>query len=218
MSASPCEDCRQVFSAGENDRKLADSLEEHFPGCQCERYSVGDGSPGPVADDEVLHRIIVSPRDYDPDSNTIRSPLFEKVFANGLSVCRSIATDAELAALVEEGLVHTASETPKQVWGICEAVTSDIREMRGNDNERLFCVYDQTVSRTNKTTLPFPTHAGIFLRWPPKGTLDRKILRKDFAGRLREKFIANTLKPDGVRSGLFCALNDRAQAGEFRSD
>lgn len=218
MSAKPCEDCRQFFAAPEDDKKFADLLEEHFPGCQCERYSVGEGSPGPIADVEVLHRIIVSPRDYDPDSHTILRAPFEKVFANGLSVCRGFASDADVTALVEEGLVHTASEPPKQVWAICEVVTSDIREMRGNDNERLFCVYDQTVSRTDTTKLPIPTHASVFLRWPPKNTDNRKVLRKDFAGRLREKFIAKTLKVDGVRNGLFYALNDRAKAGEFRSD
>jgi hypothetical protein len=218
VSAKPCEDCRQLFAASEDDKKFADILEERFPECQCECYSVGEGSPGPIAGEEVLHRIIVSPRDYDPDSDTIRGAPFEKVFANGLSVCRGIATDAEVTALVEEGLVHTASEPSKQVWAICEVVTSDIRAMRSNDNDRLFCVYDQTVSRTDKTKPPIPTHAGVFLRWPPKSTQDRKILRKDFAGRLREKFIAKTLKVDAIRNGLFCTLNERAKAGEFRSE
>jgi len=218
VSAKPCEDCRQFFAAPENDKKFADLLEEDFPGCQCECYSVGEGSPGPIADVEVLHRIIISPRDYDPDSETILGAPFEKVFTNGLSVCRGIASDADVTALVEEGLVHTASESPRQVWAICEVVTSDIREMRSNDDERLFCIYDQTVSRTDNTKPAIPTHAGVFLRWPPKNTENRKALRKDFAGLLREKFIARTLKVHRVRNGLFCALNDRAKAGEFRSD
>ncbi len=218
MSTTPCEDCRKAFAAGEDDKNFADILEEHFPRCQCEHHSVGLGSPGPIANNEVLHRIIISPRDYDPDSKTIRGPLFEKVFANGLSVCRGIATDADVTALVEEGLVHKASEPPKQVWAVCEVIASDIREMCGDDKESLFCVYDQTVSRADNTKQPIPSHAGVFLRWPPKKTPDRKILRKDAARRLREKFITRTLEVDGVRNGLLCSINDRAAAGEFRLD
>ncbi len=217
MSSGPCDQCRNLLVEYEEDGKLADKLEAQFPQCQCEQFSVGIGSPGRVADDETLHRFIISPRDFDPASGTILSAPFEKVFSNGLSVCRALATEQEMTALIEEGLAHSADEECRQIWAACEAITSDLRQMRDDQNERLFCIYDQTVSRADSTKPPVPTHAGIFLRRPPKGTKNGKVLRKDFAGRLREQFIAKQQKLEEVRDGLLCVLNDRAKNGEFRS-
>jgi hypothetical protein len=207
--------CRDLLSQHEDDRRLADLLEQQYPSCQCEQYRVGNGSPGRVENDELLHRIIASPRDYDPATGTIRAPPFEKVFSNGLSVWRAQGPQEDISTLLEEALAQSASEPPKQIFAICEASTGEIRGMRLVNGDRLFCVYDQTVRRADPDAPPVATHASVFLRLPPAGTADRKKLQKDYAGQLRERFIAGTIAAADYRGGLCTTLHSRAAEGKF---
>lgn len=213
---STVERARDTFASFEDNKKLGDRIEKQFPYCLCEEFRIGQGSSGPVADSEQLYRLLISPRDYDPETGRVFEQQFHKVFQNGLSVCRSIASDGDISTLVEEGLQRATSKEPepRRVWLVCAADTLAVRETRIRTRKH-FCVYDQTVQRTDKTKDPVPTHASIFLREPVPGTHRRNIFQKDFAGLLKKLFLQKQIVPSDFRDGLIDRLNERSQAGEF---
>jgi hypothetical protein len=208
-----CDSCRALLS-DEDNQKPADAIESAHPKCQCEKHSVGVGSPGVVDGSEKVFRIICSPRDFNPDTGLLLETPFSKLYGNGLSVCRSIAADRDLLDLASEALVHAAGKSPPELAHVCEVGVQDIRDIL-EGGERAFCVYDQTVSRRNKQESPIPVHAGIFQRVPPSGTNDRRRLQRDLAGRLREKFIDGRIDVSTFRGGMLVSLNERAQKREF---
>lgn len=209
-----CCGCRRFFSEHESAEQIATLLEDRHPQCCCEKLSVGQNSPGPVEDHELLHRIIISPRDCDDGRISVRP--FEKAFTNGLSVWRAFGPNEDVRSLMMEGLSRRAGSPERAVIAVCEARTSDVRDMTSDSGERLFCVYDQTVSRALDPSLPpVPTHAGVFLRTPPPGTADRKRIQKDYIRRLYKEFISKTIDANEYRSGLCVDLNQRAKSGEF---
>ena len=210
-----CEECRQLFAPQEDDKNLADRIEEIFPHCECEACTVGIGSPGPVLDSESLHRFIVSPRDFEPEGGTLRPAAFNKVFDNGLSVCRDIASDGDVIALTEEVLSSAAGKPHQSVCAVYEASVQSIRLIHDENGERVFGVYDLSILRSNPEKLPVPTHAGIFQRKPSKGVLNRKAMQKEFAYLLRELFERGRINLDEYRSGVLLRQNARANAGEF---
>jgi hypothetical protein len=211
-----CESCREILSK-EDDPKLADAVDAKHPGCTCEKHSTGVGSPGAVADSERLVRLISSPRDFDPIRGLLLEQPFYKVYGNGLSVCRSIASDADVIDLASEALAHAPEQPPRALMHICEVEVAEVRNMNCDHGVQPFCIYDQTVSRLDETKPPVTTHAGIFQRLPSPGIADRKRLQKDLAGQLREKFIAGTLDLARFRNGMLVALNRRAQNREFEA-
>ncbi len=211
-----CRRCRELLAQHEDDRGLADLLEQQHPSCQCEQHCIGVGSPGVVQDNEYVHRIIASPRDYDPVSRTIRVTPFGKVAENGLSVWRGNGPEEDIRRLLEDGLTRSASEPHREIFAICEVEAGEIRRMRSADDQRLFCIYDQTVCPVNPDEPPVSTHASVFLRvLAPPGTPHGKRMQKDYALQLREKFIAATIAAVEYRSGLCMPLNARAANGEF---
>ena len=173
-----------------------------------------------MQDDETLLRVIISPRDIDEDTGFIHQAPFNKVFQEGLSVVRSTATREELSAIVTDGMYSKPDEDPRAVRGLLTAPVGGaggVRSLEDENGSRLFGVYDQTVPRRDKEGAPVPTHAGIFLRLPPPGTPSRKNLQKDYAGRLRDLFIATQIDWQESYDGLFRNLNDDAAAGKFVS-
>jgi hypothetical protein len=210
-----CEACRQLFAVGEDDPKLAERLEALCPNCECEPCSVGTGSPGVVMDAEFVIRFLISPRDIDPETGIPTLPPFQKVYCNGLSVCREIATDDDVRTLLAEGLRSKSGTAGPEIQAACQANAMDIRACK-EAGSRLYCNYDQTVSRTDGGA-PVPTHAGIFLRlFPAPNTKDRKKTLRDRAVQLRELFLSRMIDISSFRNGLILELNGRAQSGEFR--
>jgi hypothetical protein len=207
--------CRRLLADHEDDAKLADLIEAQHPRCVCESHSIGIGSPAVVSNAETVHRLIVSPRDYDPSDGTIRATPFEKVFKNGFSVWRALGPDHDVETLLSEGLSRSAGDPPKEIFAVCEAEVAAVRGMIDANGERLFCVYDQTVHRLNPTDSSVSTHASIFLRVPPPRTPERTRLRKDYAGQLRETFLQRTIAAASYKNGLCIRLNGRAAAGDF---
>jgi hypothetical protein len=134
-------------------------------------------------------------------SGTIFARPFEKAFGNGVSVCRELAENDHIFTLVKEGLTRSRDADPK-VLSICQAGADNIRAIRNDSDERVFCVYDQTVARDDPGQPPIPTHAGIFGRHPLPKTPDRKKIQKDFAGQLRALFIAGEIPIVQFREGL----------------
>ena len=213
-ATAECDSCREILSQEDNP-KLADAVDAKHPACSCEKWSVGTGSSGPVGNSERLVRLVSSPRDFDPDKGLLLEQPFYKVFGNGLSVCRSIAGNAEVVDLATEALAHAPEHPHRAMMHVCEVEAGAVRSMKSDDGGHPFCIYDQTVSRIDRQKAPVPSHAGIFQRLPPPGTADRKKLQKDLAGQLREKFIAGAIDLADFRDGLLVTLNHRAQNGEF---
>lgn len=205
MTGALCDSCRDIFSGNENDNRLADLIEAAHPACRCEAVSVGTATPGPVADHEVLLRIIISPRDVDELGQIAVRP-FEKAFQNGLSVCRNIAADEQIEELARDGL---RAATTNRVVAVLTAAVADLRSLN-SAGERIFCIYDQTVSRPDAESPPIPSHGGIFQRLPPKGIDNRKSLQKDFARMLHQQFVAGRKALDEFRDGFLQRLNDHA--------
>ncbi|WP_316172383.1 hypothetical protein [Bradyrhizobium sp. SZCCHNRI2049] len=204
-----------MFSTNEDNKKLADLVEVAAPKCWCESFSVGQGSPGPVRHDEMLHRILSSPRDYDPEDGTISEQPFRKVYANGLSVWREAGPDDDVTALMEESLWRREMDPVRQIHGVLQASSADLRKIELSEGERCFCVYDQTVSRRDPVQAPVATHATVMLRVPPKGTEGRQIIQKDLAGKLKEIFERQFTPASQYKHGLCETLNNRSAAGEF---
>jgi hypothetical protein len=206
---------RTLLIEKEDSNRLADLLEKQAPNCGCEAVSVGQGSPGPVLPEELLHRILSSPRDYDPISGKISEQPFRKAFQTGLSVWRAIGPEKDITALMEEGLSRRADEPVKSIYGVLEASASDIKQITNSAGAICFCIYDQTVTRMKSELPPVPTHAGIFQRLPPPGTADRTNLQKDIAGKLRELFEKTLMSAQTYRNGICVELNRRSNEGEF---
>ena len=204
-----------LLAEKEDSERLADLLEQEAPNCSCEAVAVGNGSPGPVSLDELLHRIIASPRDYDPATGKILEAPFRKAFRTGLSVWRAKGATEDVTVLMEEGLSRREGEEVKSIFGVLEASASDIKNITDAAGGVCFCIYDQTVSRLSSDLPPVPTHAGIFQRLPPQGTANRSTLQKDIAGKLRELFERKMIDASAYRGGICVDLNRRAKDGEF---
>jgi hypothetical protein len=204
-----------LLAEKEDCERLADLLEQEAPSCSCEAVAVGKGSPGPVLLDERLHRIIASPRDYDPTTGKILEAPFRKAFRTGLSVWRAKGATEDVTILMEEGLSRRVGEPTKSIFGVLEASASDVKNITDTDGGVCFCIYDQTVSRLSSDLPPVPTHAGIFQRLPSPGTADRKTIQKDIAGKLKELFEKIMLDASTYRGGICIDLNRRAKDGEF---
>ena len=143
---------------------------------------------------------MISPRDADPVTGTIFARPFEKAFSNGVSVCRELAANENILVLVKEGLSRSRDADPK-VLNICQAGADEIRSIQDKSSERVFCIYDQPVTRDDPSLPPVPTHADLGRRPPPKKA-DRKKTQKDFAGKLRELFIAGEIPIAEFREGI----------------
>ena len=212
------ETCRATFEGSHEDRRLADKVDAAHPDFACEAYAVSPISPAPVDDSETVLRVIISPRDIDETTGFVHQAPFYKVYQEGLSVVRSEASREQLADIVTDGMFTKAGEEPRAVRGLLSAPVGGEQGIRGLVDEsgyRLFGVYDQTVPRRNEDDAPVPTHAGIFLRLPPAGTADRKTHQKDYAGLLRDLFVASQIDWRSSHDGMFQELNDQSIAGTF---
>ena len=64
--------CPELFASLVNASDNARQIDRLAPECGCEAESVSPFSPGPVADDEILSRLIFSPIHYDPVTQRIK--------------------------------------------------------------------------------------------------------------------------------------------------
>jgi len=212
-----CAGCRALISGNDNDKNLAWKIEEAFPNCACQAYSVGEGSPGLVEDTEILYRLVVSPVDLDLRTGTILSTVFEKAYQNGLSVFRECATDEHIEALVTDLLTVKQGAQPRTVLALFRIECAAIRTLSEQPTGRLFCVYDETVPRKRDAALPrVPTHASVFQRVPAPGTEYRKSAMQAVNHRLYVLLKDARIAVEDFRTGLLTRLNQRSLAGEFQ--
>ncbi|MGV2130878.1 hypothetical protein ACQZ4Q_01615 [Agrobacterium vitis] len=210
-----CDECRRLLSEEYDSRSLARDIENAAPFCACQGISMSSISPGPVDDNEVLHRVMVSPRDYDPVTNLLSQKPFQKLFENGLSVMRDIGSNEDFLDIAEDSLLSTPTTSFRSVKFICSTTAQEIRGILGEGGRSAFCIYDQTVPRNIEGLQPVPTHAGIMQRQIAYDVPGAKKANKDLATIVFEKFRTAIQPAETFRENLFGDLNERAANGEF---
>jgi len=213
-----CLQCKAVLAFENDGEKLARNLEESFPGCECEAYSVGEGSPGRVLDEEYLFRAFTDPPDVD-DHGQLARDAFRSAHQNGLSVFREQASDADVEAIISDILSVKTGKKPKQVLALFRVQAAAVRlttEQRLDPPLNAFCIYDQTVPRLLQPQAPHvPIHAAIFFRHLKPADVSAKQLRRDCEGMLYKVISAVRVPVDQFRNGIITGLNARSLAGEF---
>ncbi len=111
------------------------------------------GSPGLIADDEVILRMVCVPMHVHSKKPELKSSFFSHAFTYGASAQRGEhATNAELAQCVTD-LIGGAVE---RVWlGYVQCTAAAVREVLGANEARGFCVYDAALPPRN------PAHAEV---------------------------------------------------------
>jgi hypothetical protein len=158
----PCENCSDTFAAIAVEsfpEPRASYIDERQPRCRCEDDSVSEYSAGPVADDEILIRIVVAPQHVNRKKQPKAGALTEAE-RSGLSLLRETASDAEVFAAAAL-LVRRAREKngPEAgVFGVFNILCRTIRSIRQEIEQRgSYCVYDTAYSDS-------PSHAEAFQR------------------------------------------------------
>lgn len=106
--------------------------------CGCENYSMADGSPGIVADQETLHLIISDPTDIQ-DGRLSPSSLI-RVDTSGVSVLRENAANSEFELTLRELRERSAAANkPRSFLGVC---LFSAHTVRLQDGARFMGVYD----------------------------------------------------------------------------
>jgi hypothetical protein len=214
-----CVSCRAAFAPENDHDDFARDLETQFPDCICQQFSVGVGSPGPIADGEILYRAFVDPTDVDEKTMELARRAFEWAHRNGLSVFRESATDDDITALISDILTVRAGKKRKRVLALFRFVCRQIRsltETRFPNGPRMFCVYDQTVPRIRKPELPHvPTHAGVFFRHMKPQNVGKRQLQKDCETVLYQVISRERVDVATFRNGLIENLNQQSLAGAF---
>ena len=177
----------------ELERKYRDSgckcihYREEYPGCECEKYSVSDHSPGLVQNDELLIRTVYSPIQINQETGQVNPAFFRNdALKRGLSINRKHqVSEADLRRKIECKIVRDRNEGKERddFYRVVTARCSAVRRLVSDDGERLFCVYD-TASEEDIS------HADICQALdPPPGTPDRKMLSKKMSSRLFDVFV-----------------------------
>lgn len=215
MTLEACTECAKLLDGSATDQKQAIRVEEARPHCECEKYSVGSESPGPVDDEEFIYRLIVSPASVDWNAKKLIEDSFSDTTKNGFSVFREIATDDDVKAIAIDRLSRKVLAKPKTVQAL---VRFKVEKVRGLSSEivsgRLFCVYDETVPRRDPCLPRVSTHVTILQRLPSEQP-DRKRLVRDGTLVLYRLAETELMKASDFRGGLLEDLNTRSLNGEF---
>lgn len=214
MNDNSCADCRALLNGLSADGLQACRVDQAFPGCACEQFSVGETSPGRIDDSEYVYRMVISPGDIDDDGRLLLIALRD-VKSDGLSVFRDHATDDDIIALVSDRLSRPADKPQKVVQALLRAQVSQIRALQNAQLGRLFCVYDETVPRRDKTLARVPTHATVLQRLPPAGAAERKSQINGVQTVLFNMIRDLKVPLAEFRNGLLIDLNKRSESGAF---
>lgn len=132
--------CKNLFSRVARDPKKAVAIDEACPGCECEAQSVSPFSPGPVANDETVWRLILSPTHVDPATGNVKEMAFDDASNKGLSVQRQCPC-GDTDHIVERGKARAAGKPGTRFERAVGAKVDAVRALRGPDEMR-FCIYD----------------------------------------------------------------------------
>ncbi|HEV7880225.1 hypothetical protein [Bradyrhizobium sp.] len=209
-----CAECRQALQG--SGRKLAKEIEQKFPACECEKFSIGEKSPGKIADDEILYRMFVDP--VDVEDGRLARAAFSKVYQDGLSIIRDCANDLEIEALATDILSTKPGQRTKTVLAIFKFVCRKVRQETvklGDEFVRAFCVYDQTVPRVFERGPPVPTHGTVLSRRLYELPITTRQFENDCNFTLHQIVATERVSVEEFRGGLIARLNERSVAGEF---
>lgn len=181
--------CREYFESYDGlERQYV--VAESCANWACENERCSSHSPGPVRDDENVAFLVINPTHYDDHTGTLSPIAFQEVHKRDLSLVRTdIATCAEISATRDELIERAKSRIPPQLRVVehcCEVGAKRVRDVRDEDDYRMFGIYD--------TALPDkPSHCSVFTR---ADILDSKKLRAIARSKLHAVF-APSLRPIG---------------------
>lgn len=163
---------------------LSAELGRRFPDCACEERSVGENSPGLVAPDEPVLRIVYFPGQLDEFAGEPTNEAFSDVFHRGMSVCRVRHIDPGSIDKIARGAIRK-SEGRKRGYRVAIAGCGEIMGLR-RFGKRLFCVYDTS-------TLKVRAHADVCCSLCGTGDEPAKSGRARLYNDLRETFAVRDL-------------------------
>lgn len=145
-----CDSCKEaIYNRTDGDKtplahRVAKIAQASGPVCPCEECKVGEDSPGPVADDEVLHFIVTDPQAIEGDK--IKPFALSQVYKDGLSTIRSTAPVEEYI-LVLERLIQRSKEANNEERYFDSVLEFPASLVRYDEAEsRLLCVYDTSLT------------------------------------------------------------------------
>lgn len=184
------EECRAADVASRRSElanKRCARFEEACENCGCEKFSIGENSPGVVSSDEELVRFHFSPNDFG-DDGSLTTLAFSDVTSLGLSVTRDQATNQQMQDAISARLKRLPPEGEWVSVSIAQtgSIKSIFRNQPQKDPERAFCVYD-TAEPDN------PLHAEVCQT--KAGRKFRADLRNAFNAASRAVFRDGVLNP-----------------------
>lgn len=120
-------------------RARARALDEYYPQCQCERFSLQAGGGEAINQSDKLARIVTSPADYNLTDDELLTARLTSVFAVGLSVIRSGASDDEILSTIDSMLARQADG--QSLIGAVVVDAKSIRDLGSPAGDQWFGVY-----------------------------------------------------------------------------
>lgn len=182
-------DCQGINQRTQNDHRVSE-INAAAPDCACEKYRMGEYSPGVIGDTEMLARFVFSPYQVDKKGR-LNSSAFSHVYSKGCSIQRdTIVENEEIFTFVKKFL----EEGDDRVWkGLLWAECGTVRKiLTNNASRRAVCVYD-TAEKNN------PAHGEICQTHHVIDEDDKVELRHDLLAAFGNKVI---IQPAQYRNGI----------------
>ena len=137
-------EAREFFSNIDIAKTKCIKLQEQYDkALEWENISVSILSPGRVANDEMVMRIVYVPLHIDPESEELKPNAFDDALDKGLSVNRVQYADMNAIEKNAIKLAESLSQerTPREYQGYVEVNVADVRA-EYEYQKRIFAVYD----------------------------------------------------------------------------
>ena len=145
-----------------------EELAARNPQCGCEAASSPKGSPGPVADEEVVRLFLTSPSDIEGkrraqrERRPFKAKSLQKVFTKGLSVVRlphATRDELEYSASILHGY---QSDRDPEYGGLLCVVDFPVTAVRECPNDlALMCVFETPLEAEEDGSFKRPSHADV---------------------------------------------------------
>jgi hypothetical protein len=151
--------CIEFFIEHAETKEVCKLLQEksHDEILAWETETASEFSPGPVLDEEILQRQIISPIHFDHATQKLTAMAFDDASGKGLSVNRTDydnethLTDAGIARVQQYNLNN---DRQREFWGLISLVSSEVRAITVTTPDtapvRGFAIYD-TANETSKS-------------------------------------------------------------------
>lgn len=169
--------CRAALESCEVNHR-ATVLDQAYPQCACEEWSLCEGGGLPVGDEEKIARILTSPDGYDENAFTIATQKLTALYSMGLSVVRQGASDEEILSTIDDLL--SGGEEERKLVGAIVVEASELRSYA--DPSRWLGVY-ATDDRGKAH------HVDVFGTIPAGGSSARDRVKKQRRYKLAEDLV-----------------------------